>query len=72
MEYYTLLTIVYTVGYTAVDQPLQFSILFPSEDECWSVLLGIDTLYDKVNGEAGFCDVTDKLSKLVRPKVRPW
>ncbi len=72
MEYYTLLTIVYTVGYTAIDQQLQFSILFPSEDECWSVLTNVNTIYDKVNATEGYCRVTEFASKIVKPAIRPW
>lgn len=72
MEYYTLLTIVYTVVYTAIDQQLQFSILFPSEDECWSVLTEVNTIYDRVNATEGYCQVTEFASKIVRPVARPW
>ena len=48
-------------------------IWFPSEDACWSVLVDRDTLYDKINGEAGWCIASDMLSsKIVKPKLRPW
>ena len=67
MEYFTMLTIVYVMG----GQPLEAKILFASEDDCWSVLLNTDTIYDQINGQAGFCEVSDILSKLVRPKAKP-
>lgn len=67
MEYFTMLTIVYIMG----GQPLEAKILFASEDDCWSVLLNTDTIYDQINGQAGFCEVSDFPSYVVRPKIRP-
>jgi len=68
MEYYTLLTIVYSIA----EHSVQFSVWFPSEAECWNVLLETGTIYDQVNGEEGYCDISDVVSKLVKPKPRPW
>lgn len=62
-----MLTIVYIMG----GQPLETKILFASEDECWNVLLDKNTIYDRIDGQAGFCEVSDILSKLVRPKAKP-
>ena len=62
-----MLTIVYIMG----GQPLETKILFASEDECWNVLLDTNTIYDRIDGQAGFCEVSDILSKLVRPKAKP-
>ena len=53
-------------------QPLEAKILFASEDDCWNVLLDTDTIYDQINGQAGFCEVSDYPSKVVTPKIRPW
>ena len=52
-------------------QPLEAKILFASEDDCWNVLLDTNTIYDHINGEAGFCEVSDYPSKVVRPRIRP-
>ena len=68
MEYFTMLTIVYVMG----GQPLEAKILFASEDDCWNVLLDTNTIYDHINGEAGFCEVSNYPSKVVKPKIRPW
>ena len=62
-----MLVIVYIMG----GQTLEAKILFPSEDACWSVLLNTDTIYNQINGQAGFCEVSDFPSKVVRPKIRP-
>ncbi len=48
------------------------SIWFPSEDDCWSVLLNNNTLYDQINAQEGYCDVSDVASKIIKPKIRPW
>ena len=68
MEFFTMLTIVYVVG----GQPLETKILFASEDDCWNVLLDTDTIYDQINGQAGFCEVSHIPSVVVKPKLRPW
>ena len=68
MEYYTLLTIVYPL----IEHNWQFSIWFPSEDECWSVLTGVNTIYDRINATEGYCQVSDVASKIVKPVIRPW
>ncbi len=68
MEFFTILTIVYVIG----GQPLEAKILFASEDDCWSVLLDTDTIYDRINAESGFCEVSHIPSKIVKPKPRPW
>ena len=52
--------------------PQETKIWFASEDDCWSVLLNNDTLYDQINAEAGFCDVSAIPSRIVKPKLRPW
>ena len=63
-----MLTIVYVMG----GQPLEAKILFASEDDCWNVLLDTDTIYEQINGEAGFCEVSHIPSKIVKPKPRPY
>ena len=68
MDYYTLLTIVYPL----LEHDMQFSIWFSSEKECWSVLINNGTLYDQINAEMGYCDVSEVASHVVRPKIRPW
>ncbi len=68
MDYWTLLTIVYPI----LEHEMQFSIWFPSEKECWSVLINNGTLYDQINAEEGYCDVSEVASRVVRPKIRPW
>jgi len=68
MEYYTLLTL----GYTLLDNMMYVSIWFSSEDDCWSVLLNNNTLYDQINAQEGYCDVSDVASKIIKPKIRPW
>ena len=67
MEFFTLLTIVYLMG----GQTLETKILFASEDDCWRVLLDTDTIYDQINGQAGFCEVSHIPSHIVKPKLRP-
>ena len=47
MEYYTLLTL----GYPLLDNIMYVSIWFASEDDCWSVLLNSNTLYDQINAQ---------------------
>ena len=66
MEFFTLLTIVYLMG----GQTLEAKILFASEDDCWRVLLDTDTIYDQINGQAGFCEVSHIPSHIVKPKLR--
>lgn len=68
MEYYTLLTL----GYPLLDNIMYVSIWFASEDDCWSVLLNNNTLYDQINAQEGYCDVSDVASKIIKPKIRPW
>jgi hypothetical protein len=68
MEYYTLLTL----GYPLLDNIMYVSIWFASEDDCWSVLLNSNTLYDQINAQEGYCDVSDVASKIVKPLARPW
>jgi len=68
MEFFTMLSIVYVMG----GQPLEAKILFASEDDCWDVLLDTDTIYDRINGQAGFCEVSEIPSVIVTPKIRPW
>ncbi len=68
MEYYTLLTL----GYTLLDNMMYVSIWFTSEDDCWSVLMNNNTLYDQINAQEGYCDVSEVASKIVKPKLRPW
>ena len=68
MEYYTLLTL----GYTLLDNMMYVSIWFTSEDDCWSVLMNNNTLYDQINAQEGYCDVSEVASKIVRPEIRPW
>ena len=53
-------------------QPLEVKILFADEEDCWSVLLSNDTLYEQINATEGHCTVSDIPSKLVKPKPRPW
>ena len=68
MEYYTLLTL----GYPLLDNMMYVSIWFASEDDCWSVLLNSNTLYDQINAQEGYCEVSDVASKIVKPLARPW
>ncbi len=68
MEYYTLLTL----GYTVLDNMMYVSIWFTSEDDCWSVLMNNNTLYDQINAQEGYCDVSEVASKIVKPKIRPY
>ena len=68
MEYYTLLTL----GYSLLDNMMYVSIWFTSEDDCWSVLMNNNTLYDQINAQEGYCDVSEVASKIVKPKLRPW
>lgn len=68
MEYYTLLTL----GYTLLDNMMYVNIWFSSEDDCWSVLLNNKTLYDQINAQEGYCDVSEVASKIIKPKIRPW
>jgi hypothetical protein len=67
MEFFTLLTIAYVMN----GHQLEAKIWFENESDCWSVLLKNETLYDQINGEAGWCDVSEVPSKLIRPKIRP-
>ena len=55
MEYWTLLTL----GYQVLDQTMYVSIWFPNEEDCWSVLLNNGTLYDQINAQEGYCDVSE-------------
>ena len=68
MDYWTLLTL----GYTVLDNMMYVSIWFSSEEDCWSVLMNSNTLYDQINAEMGYCDVSDVASSTVAPKLRPW
>ena len=68
MEYWTLLTI----GYNVFDNMMYVSIWFQNEKDCWSVLMNSGTLYDQINAEMGYCDVSEVASHVVRPKIRPW
>ena len=67
MDYYTLLTL----GYTVLEYEMYVSIWFSSEEDCWSVLLNNGTLYDQINAHEGHCDVSEVASRIVRPKLRP-
>ena len=67
MEFFTLLTIAYVMN----GHQLEAKIWFENESDCWSVLLKNETLYDQINGEAAWCDVSEVPSKLIRPKIRP-
>jgi len=68
MEYWPLLTI----GYNVLDNMMYVSIWFQNEKDCWSVLMNSGTLYDQINAEVGYCDVSEVASHVVRPKIRPW
>ncbi len=68
MDYYTLLT----MGYTLMEYEMYVSIWFTSEEDCWSVLLNNGTLYDQINATEGHCDVSEVASRIVRPNIRPW
>ena len=67
MDYYTLLTIFYTVA----EHEVHMSIWFPSEADCWRVLLE-SGLYEEVKATSGHCDVSEVVSRMVKPKLRPW
>ena len=68
MEYYTLLTI----GYMLSEHQMYLTAWFPSEDACWDVLLNVGGFYDQINATEGHCDVSEVVSHLIRPKLRPW
>ena len=68
MDMFSLLTIVYMMN----AHPQEAKIWFASEEDCWSVLMNNDTLYDQINAEAGWCTVSDIPSRLTKPKLRPW
>jgi len=68
MDYWTLLTL----GYTVLDNMMYVSIWFSSEEDCWSVLMNSNTLYDQINAEMGYCDISEVASRTVLPKLRPW
>jgi len=68
MDYWTLLTL----GYTVLDNMMYVSIWFSSEEDCWSVLMNSNTLYDQINAEMGYCDISEVASRTVSPKLRPW
>ena len=68
MEFFHLLVIQYMVS----GHRQETKIWFPSEDDCWSVLLNNNTLYDQINAQEGYCDVSDVASKIIKPKIRPW
>ena len=67
MDYYTLLTIFYTVA----EHEVHFRIWFPSEADCWRVLLE-SGLYEEVKATSGHCDVSEVVSRIVKPVARPW
>ena len=68
MDYWTLLTL----GYTVLDNMMYVSIWFSSEEDCGSVLMNNNTLYDQINAEMGYCDISEVASRTVSPKLRPW
>ena len=68
MSFYTLLTLVYIMG----GEQLEVKILFADEEDCWSVLLHNDTLYNQINAISGHCTVSEIPSRIVRPEPRPW
>lgn len=68
MEFFHLLVIQYMVS----GHRQETKIWFPSEDACWSVLVDRNSLYDKINGEAGWCIDSEIPSKIVKPKLRPF
>jgi len=68
MEFFTLLT----VGYTVAEHQMYLTAWFDSEDACWDILLTISGFYDKINATEGHCDVSEVASHVVRPKLRPW
>jgi len=74
IEYFTALVIEYTVQ----KQEIETSIWFQSEKHCYSAMNsgsadGIyNHLYDLYGNDIMMtCHVTDKVSKLIRPKLRP-
>ena len=68
MDYWTRLTL----GYNVLDNTMYVSIWFKTEEDCWSVLLNNNTLYEQINAVEGYCDVSEVASKIVKPKIRPW
>tara|TARA_R100001460_G_scaffold43656_1_gene79982 strand:- start:163 stop:369 length:207 start_codon:yes stop_codon:yes gene_type:complete len=68
MEFFTLLT----VGYTVAEHQMYLTAWFDSEDACWDVLLTINGFYDKISATEGHCDVSEVASHVVRPRLRPW
>ena len=67
MEFFHLLIIHYWMN----DQLNETKIWFPSYESCWNELLDNNSLYDRINGEAGWCVASDVPSKIIRPKIRP-
>lgn len=68
MEFFTLLTVFYTIA----EHEIHFSIWFLSEADCWRVLLEDGGIYEQVKATSGHCDVSKVASHIVRPKLRPW
>ena len=68
MEYFTMLTI----GYTLAEHQMYMTVWFPSEEACWNILLESGGFYDQINATEGHCDVSEVASRIVRPKLRPW
>ena len=67
MEYYTLLTIFYTIA----EHDVHLRVWFTSEADCWRVLLE-SGLYEEVKATSAHCDVSKVASNFVKPKIRPW
>jgi len=68
MEYFTLAVLLYYMN----GHPQEAKIWFASEEDCWSVIMNNDTLYDQINAHGAWCEVSHIPSKMVKPKLRPW
>jgi hypothetical protein len=68
MQFFTLGVFLYYMN----GQPQETKIWFENEEDCWSVIMGSDTLYDKINAHGAWCEVSGIPSNIVKPKLRPW
>ena len=68
MEYFTLLT----VYYEFLDYPMEFSVWFYNQNDCWDAVIEKVSIYKLIDAEQATCQESDIISKAVKPKVRPW
>lgn len=68
MEYFTLLTVYYDL----LDYPMEFSVWFYNENDCWDAVINKVSIYKIIEAKEAFCQKTDMISKAIAPKLRPW